>query len=68
MFEGFSPSFCRSSKQRGKAGNPLVPQAIADKELGAFFCLLFCGMTKEYGAVRGRHPATLVVSPEVRLS
>ena len=27
------------------------------KSSGAFFCILFCGMTKEDGGVRGRNPA-----------
>ena len=31
------------------------------RSMGAFFCILFCGMTKEYGGVRGRDPATLVL-------
>jgi hypothetical protein len=31
------------------------------RSMGAFFCILFCGMTKEYGGVRGHDPATLVL-------
>ena len=30
--------------------------------MGAFFCILFCGMTKEDGGVWDRDPATLYLS------
>jgi len=38
-----------------------LPKAMTGKEPGAFFCILFYGVIKEYGVERGRNPATLTL-------
>ncbi|MFO7813438.1 MAG: hypothetical protein R6V21_10760 [Pelovirga sp.] len=49
------PSFADPSCRRLAARYPRQ----RTRSMGAFFCILFCGTTKEYGGGRGRDPATL---------